>query len=123
MLEGSGSLRGRIQPAIIFGRQIQQPSFRELIGLFSKAAAALCLLFEKFTVHQVGLKMIHDPMFKLTATEVRAKPAAKAELIRAGGPSLDDGDHAWLQMSKSRARGAIAAIGVANGRQRTQPCP
>jgi hypothetical protein len=45
--ENARSTRGMAQPAVILFRQIQQAPFRELIGVFSKAAAAVGLLFQK----------------------------------------------------------------------------
>jgi hypothetical protein len=40
------------QPVFVLFREIQQAPFRELIGVFSKAAAALGLLFQKRIVHK-----------------------------------------------------------------------
>jgi hypothetical protein len=49
--EGAGSSRSVAQPGIVLRRQIQQPPLREVIGFFSEAAAPICLLFQKRTVH------------------------------------------------------------------------
>jgi hypothetical protein len=39
------------QPVIVFCGQIQQSLFCEPISLFSKTAAPICLLSEKFAIH------------------------------------------------------------------------
>ena len=49
--ERTGSPRGDAQPSIVPRRQIQQALLYEWIGIFSKAAAAICLLFQKGTFH------------------------------------------------------------------------
>jgi hypothetical protein len=46
-LERAHSSRGTTQPVLICFCQIQQPLFRESIGIFSKPATPICLLFYK----------------------------------------------------------------------------
>jgi hypothetical protein len=45
--ESARSTRGTAQPVFVFFRQIQQAPFRELIGIFSEAAAPVSLLLQK----------------------------------------------------------------------------
>jgi hypothetical protein len=54
--ESAHGTRGTAQPVVIFCRQIQQASLREMICIFSKAAAPSCLLFQKGAVHLVTRK-------------------------------------------------------------------
>jgi hypothetical protein len=49
--ESAHSTRRTVQAVVVVCRQIQQAFLYEWIGLFSKAAAPICLLFYKGTIH------------------------------------------------------------------------
>jgi hypothetical protein len=45
--DGARGARRKVQSVVVFSRQIQQAPFRKSIGIFSKVAAAIGLLFQK----------------------------------------------------------------------------
>jgi hypothetical protein len=49
--ESAGNPRRVAQPGVVLRRQVQQAPLRELIGVLSKAAAAVRLRLQKRTVH------------------------------------------------------------------------
>jgi hypothetical protein len=49
--EGARGRRWSAKLIVVPSRQIQQALLYEWIGIFSEAAAAICLLFQKRTVH------------------------------------------------------------------------